>query len=103
MKALRTRNNLQALKPYQPFIWTRFVEAMYRVYLRSRTDPPQPQSSFGNLFSIAIAIPILKNVDQGQGFVHLVRKGISKIDKDYVKKLGERSQHLSNPTEQYYT
>ena len=46
---------------------------MYTVNLRSRTDPPQPQSSFGNLFSIAIAIPISKNGDEGQGLVRLER------------------------------
>ena len=52
------------------FIWTRFVavtedesgpEKLYTVNQRPRTDPPQPQSSFENLFSIAMAIPILIN------------------------------------------
>ena len=37
----------------------------------------------------------MKNGDKGHGLVHQVREGISKIDKDYVKKLGEGSQHLS--------
>ena len=40
---------------------------------------------------------------KGQGLMCQVREGISKSDKDYLKKLGEGSQHLSNPTEQCYT
>ena len=74
------------------------VKALYSVHhavnLRPRTNPPQPQSSFGNLFSVAITIPILKNGEEGHGLVHQVREGISKIDKDYVKKLQEGSQHF---------
>ena len=111
-EGLENQKQPSSVETLSNFIWTRFVavtkdesgpEKLYTVNLRPRTDPPQPQSSFGNLFSIAITIPILKNRDQGQGFVHPVREGINKIDKDYGKELGEGSQHLSNPTEQCYT
>ena len=111
-KGLENQKQPSSVETLSTFIRTRFVaitkdelgpEKLYIVYLHPRTDSPQPQSSFGNLFSIAITIPILKNGDQGQGFVHPVREGINKIDKDYGKELGEGSQHLSNPTEQCYT
>ena len=111
-EGLEHQKQPSSVETLSTFLWTRFVavtkdesgpEKLYTVNLRPRTDPPQPQSSFRNLFCIAITIPILKNGDQGQGFVHLVQEGISKIDKDYVKKLGEGSQHLSNQTKQCYT
>ena len=80
---------------------------MYTVNLHSRTNPPQPQSSFGNLYSIAITIPILKNGNKGQGLMRQVREGISKIDKDYVKKLEEEANTLvtqqSNATLDFFT
>nr|POE85906.1 salutaridinol 7-o-acetyltransferase [Quercus suber] len=88
---LENQKQPSSVESLSTIIWTRFVavtkdesepEELYTVNLRPRTDPPQPQSSFGNLFSIAITIPILKNGDQGHGYVHPVRKGISKIDKD---------------------
>ena len=75
--------------------------------LHPRTDSPQPQSSFGNLYSIAITIPVLKNGNKGQGLVRQVREGISKIDKDYVKKLEEEANTLvtqqSNATLNFFT
>ena len=90
------------------FIWARFVaatkdesgtEKLYTVHhavnLRPRTEPPQPQSSFGNLFSVAITVPNLKPGDDGRGLMSQVREQISKIDKDYVKKLQDGTQHLS--------
>ncbi|KAK9989693.1 hypothetical protein SO802_029932 [Lithocarpus litseifolius] len=51
-------------------------EKLYTVNLRPRTDSPQPQSSFRNLFSIAITIPILKNGNKGHG---LVRQVLEKV------------------------
>ena len=107
-EGLENQKKPSRVEALSTFIWTRFVAATkdesgpeklytvnHAVNLRPRTDPPQPQLSFGNLFSIAITIPILKNGDEGQGVVRQVREGISKIDKAYVKKLGEGSQHLS--------
>ena len=102
-KGLENQKQPSSIETLSTFIRTRFVaitkdesgpEKLYTVNLRPRTDSLQPQSSFGNLFSIAITIPILKNGYKGQDLVHQVQEGISKIDKDYVKKYGERSQHL---------
>ncbi|KAK7840832.1 hypothetical protein CFP56_016169 [Quercus suber] len=80
-EGLENQKQPSSVESLSTIIWTRFVavtkdesepEELYTVNLRPRTDPPQPQSSFGNLFSIAITIPILKNGDQGHGSVHPV-------------------------------
>lgn len=87
------------------FIWSRFVAATkdesgpqklyavnHAVNLRPRFDPPQPQSSFGNLFSLAITVPSLKPGEAGPDLVRQVRAQISKVDKDHVKELQGGSQ-----------
>ena len=119
-EGLEHQKQPSSVETLSTFLWIRFVavtkdesgpEKLYTVNhavnLRPRTDPPQPQSSFGNLFSIAITIPILKNGDKGHGLVHQVREGISKIDKDYVKKLEEEANTLvtqqSNATLDFFT
>ncbi|KAK9994860.1 hypothetical protein SO802_024563 [Lithocarpus litseifolius] len=78
-EGLENQKQPSSVETLSTFIWTRFVavtkdesgpeKLLYTVNLRPRTDPPQPQSSFGNLFSIAITIPILKTGDEGQGLV----------------------------------
>ncbi|KAM5586782.1 hypothetical protein ABKV19_005622 [Rosa sericea] len=91
------------------FIWGRYVaatkvgsEAPERVYaivhavnLRTRFDPPLPECSFGNLYRIAVTVPRLDTGEECYGLVKQVREQVSHIDKDYVKKLQEGSEHLS--------
>jgi shikimate O-hydroxycinnamoyltransferase len=89
------------------FIWSRFVaatkdesgpEKLYSVHhavnLRPRFEPPQPQSSFGNLISVAITVPSLNNGEEDHGLVRQVREQIKKIDADYVKKMQQGNQLL---------
>ena len=91
------------------FIWSRFMAATRKEYsgperiyaiihavnLRTRIDPPLPEYSFGNLYRIAMTFPRLDTEQEdGFGLVKQVRDQISRIDKDYVKKLREGSDHL---------
>jgi hypothetical protein len=89
------------------FIWNRFVatkdesgpEKLYSVHhavnLRPRFEPPQPESSFGNLFSVAITVPTLNSGEEDHhGLVRQVREQIKKIDADYVKKLQQQSNQF---------
>ncbi|XP_059445107.1 stemmadenine O-acetyltransferase-like [Corylus avellana] len=92
------------------FIWNRFVaatkdesgpEKLYSVHhavnLRPRFEPPQPESSFGNLFSVAITVPKLNSTgeeDDHHGLMRQVREQIKKIDADYVKKLQQQGNQF---------
>ncbi|KAL5760336.1 hypothetical protein ACOSQ2_019174 [Xanthoceras sorbifolium] len=88
------------------FIWSRFVAAtkaesasadklytlLHAVNLRSRTEPPLPDYSFGNLFRMAVIFPSLE--DTGDSIVTQMRDSKKKIDKEYVKKIQNGNEHL---------
>ncbi|KAL6188158.1 hypothetical protein ACLB2K_039551 [Fragaria x ananassa] len=99
------------------FIWSRFVavtkdtreaEKLYMVIhavnLRPRFDPPLPEHSFGNLYRVARTIStnpsfLIDSTTSGEeycnGLTRQVREEISKIDKDYLKRLQQGDEHLS--------
>jgi hypothetical protein len=65
------------------FIWSHFVATTkdesepqklyvvnHVVNLRLRFDPSQPESSFGNLFSVAITVSSLNTGEKDHGLVH---------------------------------
>lgn len=104
LKGQKPPSRVEALSA---FIWNRFVaatkdesgpEKIYSVHhavnLRPRFEPPQPQSSFGNLFSVAITVPSLNSGEEDHGLVRQVREKIKKIDADYVKNLQQGNQLL---------
>ncbi|KAK0573450.1 hypothetical protein LWI29_008176 [Acer saccharum] len=98
------------------FLWSRFVASkkkevlpgvadrvymvLHAVNLRPRFEPPLPEYSFGNLYRIAVTVPstVEDDDDQEQAAYRLIaqmRESISRVDKEYVKKLQERSElHL---------
>ncbi|CAL2253383.1 unnamed protein product [Prunus armeniaca] len=100
------------------FIWRRFVEAtkgdpdqniddknklhmvIQTVNLRPRIDPPLPQNSFGNIchfFMISSSGDDDyddEDEESCHGMVRRVREEISKIDKDYVKRLQQGDEHF---------
>ncbi|PON64731.1 Transferase [Parasponia andersonii] len=93
------------------FIWNRFMAAtrvesgperlyaiIHAVNLRTRIDPPLPDRSFGNLYRIAMTIPRLDG-EEGFGLVKQVRDQINRVDKDYVRRLQEGTDHLNFITE----
>ncbi|XP_062010895.1 stemmadenine O-acetyltransferase-like [Rosa rugosa] len=85
------------------FIWSRFVpifkddgihdhqkfhSVFHAVNLRPRFDPPLPPHSVGNLISVACSTPSLLNTgEECYGLARQIRESISKIDKDYIKRL----------------
>ncbi|KAJ4845087.1 hypothetical protein Tsubulata_047756 [Turnera subulata] len=97
------------------FIWSRFMAATeakpghtrtysmtHAVNLRPRMDPPLPEYSFGNYYRVAFTVP--SSIDSGDEdcclLVSKVRDSISKLDKDYVKRLQNGKEHLEFLKEQ---
>ncbi|KAL6283256.1 hypothetical protein ACE6H2_014185 [Prunus campanulata] len=100
------------------FIWRRFVEAtkgdpyqniddenklhmvIQTVNLRPRIDPPLPQNSFGNICHFFMICSSGdddyddEDEESCHGMVRRVREEISKIDKDYVKRLQQGDEHF---------
>ncbi|KAI4382500.1 hypothetical protein MLD38_008457 [Melastoma candidum] len=91
------------------FLWWRYIQSVHgggkgadtegKVYtvlhavnLRTRIDPPLPQSYFGNISRIAITMPKL---DDETKIVSQVREAIRQIDTEYVKNLQQGEAHLS--------
>ncbi|KAK2636928.1 hypothetical protein Ddye_031720 [Dipteronia dyeriana] len=88
------------------FIWSRFVAAtkaesasddklyslLHAVNLRSRTEPPLPDYSFGNLFRMAVIFP--STDDTGDRVVTQMRESKNMIDKEYVKRIQKGNEHL---------
>ncbi|KAK1575220.1 hypothetical protein Q3G72_003550 [Acer saccharum] len=93
------------------FLWSRFVASkkkevlpgvadrvymvLHAVNLRPRFEPPLLEYSFGNLYRIAVTVPSTEkdDDDQEQAAYRLIaqmRESISRVDKEYVKKLQER-------------
>ncbi|KAK8482811.1 hypothetical protein V6N13_135087 [Hibiscus sabdariffa] len=83
------------------FIWSRFIAStkkkpnpdkfyviVHTVNLRTKFEPPLSAQSFGNIFRVASTIPSMdKENDDGRDLVRQIRDSISKIDKEYVRKL----------------
>ncbi|KAL7170181.1 hypothetical protein ACSBR2_035105 [Camellia fascicularis] len=95
------------------FIWSRFAVTMSEeeaspttyivtqgVNLRTRMNPPLPESCFGNFSWFAIFTSSMDKTveveEEGYGFVTKMREAIKKIDSDYVKKLQEGDTHLNS-------
>ncbi|EEF47535.1 Salutaridinol 7-O-acetyltransferase, putative [Ricinus communis] len=89
------------------FIWSRFMAAtkvesepgrvylmLHAVNLRTRMNPQLPEHSFGNYYRVAITIPSSDTEEESYNLVRRMRDSISKIDKDYVKKLQDGNEHL---------
>ncbi|KAJ9169405.1 hypothetical protein P3X46_017607 [Hevea brasiliensis] len=90
------------------FIWSRFTAAtevesspskkylmLHPVNLRRRMNPPLPEHSFGNYYRLAITIPSTDSSrEENCDLVNKIRSSISKIDKEYVRKLQEGNEHL---------
>ncbi|GMJ13258.1 hypothetical protein like AT1G24430 [Hibiscus trionum] len=93
------------------FIWTRFIAStkekpsperfyviLHTVNLRTKFKPPLSAQSFGNIFRVASTIPSMdKENDDGSNLVKQIRDSISKIDKEYVRKL-QAGEDLFEPT-----
>lgn len=91
------------------FIWTRFMEStqsnadlqkklytiLHAVNLRTRTDPPLPEYSFGNIYRVAIAAPRLEKGQECYKLINQMRDAIRNVNVDYVKQLAESDEHLS--------
>ncbi|GMN49112.1 hypothetical protein TIFTF001_018266 [Ficus carica] len=96
------------------FIWSRLVAVthpkggdnggdnnaiytvLHAVNLRTRTDPPLPNSYFGNLNRIAVSAPPLEPENGSYKIVTHVRDSIKRIDPEFVKKLQQEDHgHLS--------
>ncbi|CAN6676286.1 unnamed protein product [Malus baccata var. baccata] len=83
------------------------VPAMYTVShavnLRTRTDPPLPEYTFGNVTRTAISVPpLLVEPKDGSvsdpslySVVRHVRQALKQVDREYVKKLQEGEGFLS--------
>ncbi|ONI12064.1 hypothetical protein PRUPE_4G142000 [Prunus persica] len=98
------------------FMWRRFVGAtkddhadenklhslIHSVDLRPLIDPPLSPYSFGNIYGNSLTAPFLSSGDDDDGdqessygMVRRVREAISKIDKDFVKRLQHGDEQLS--------
>lgn len=91
------------------FIWTRFMEStqsnadlqkklytiLHAVNLRTRTDPPLPEYSFGNISRNAITAPRMEKGEECYKLIVQMRDAIGNVDVDYVKQLAESEEHLS--------
>ncbi|PQQ14803.1 vinorine synthase-like [Prunus yedoensis var. nudiflora] len=98
------------------FMWRRFVGAtkddhddknklhslIHSVDLRPLIDPPLSPYSFGNIYGNSLTAPFLSSGDDDDGdqessygMVRRVQEAISKIDKDFVKRLQHGDEQLS--------
>ncbi|KAI5352109.1 hypothetical protein L3X38_005000 [Prunus dulcis] len=110
---MHLQKRLTRVETLSTFVWSRFVAAtkdctmnkLYRVIhavnLRSRFDPPLPQSFFGNLFCISMTAPLQIPSSGGDEecshdvVIQAVREAVGKIDNEYVKKLQKQGdKHL---------
>ncbi|KAL5552675.1 hypothetical protein UlMin_040076 [Ulmus minor] len=109
-KSLENQKRPSRVEALSAFIWSRLVAAssqvdsrpnrvhaiLHAVNLRTRIDPPLPNHSFGNLYRIAVTFPCLDtNIQSHEGLVKQMRDQISKVDKEYVRKLQEGNAHLN--------
>lgn len=58
---------------------------LHTVNLRTRMDPPLPESYFGNVSSFAIALPSMDSAEKCYGMLNLMRDAITDINGDYVR------------------
>ncbi|GMJ09686.1 hypothetical protein like AT1G24430 [Hibiscus trionum] len=86
------------------FIWDRLIIAIgvrskldtlfmiiHLVNIRPRIEAPLPESSFGNLYSIALTIPSMDS-----NIIPQMRDSIKALNKEYVKKLQDGYNHLDS-------
>ncbi|XP_022734807.1 vinorine synthase-like [Durio zibethinus] len=92
------------------FIWSRFVTAtevrsrpdtlcsiVHMINLRTRIDPPQPEYSFGNLYSFAMTFPSMDGTGEScHNLVTQMKDSIKKINKECVKKIQDGYNHLDS-------
>ncbi|KAK2637870.1 hypothetical protein Ddye_025665 [Dipteronia dyeriana] len=91
------------------FIWSRFSASTQTkigpeeplllfnaVNLRKRVNHPLPDDSFGNFFQDAVTISLQDNREDCYSLVNKLRESVSRIDKDYVKKLQDGTNELAN-------
>ncbi|XP_022775628.1 vinorine synthase-like [Durio zibethinus] len=93
------------------FIWSRFVAAtdirsrpdtfcsiFHMVNLRTRIDPPQPEYSFGNLYSFTITIPSMDRAGESNftNVVSQMRDSIKRVNNEYVKKIQNGYNHFDS-------
>ncbi|KAK3200695.1 hypothetical protein Dsin_024110 [Dipteronia sinensis] len=92
------------------FIWSRFSASTQTkigpdkplllfnsVNLRKRMNQPLPDDSFGNLFQDAVTISLQDTREEDcYSLVNKLRESVSRIDKDYVKKLQDGTNELAD-------
>ncbi|KAE8716156.1 hypothetical protein F3Y22_tig00110156pilonHSYRG00485 [Hibiscus syriacus] len=84
------------------FIWERLFTAVgadstsnklflicHMVNIRPRIEPPLPESSYGNLYSVALTFPSMEN-----NIVSQMRDSIKAVNSEYVKKLQDGYNHF---------
>ncbi|KAE8736338.1 Detected protein of unknown function [Hibiscus syriacus] len=84
------------------FIWERLFTAVgenstsdklflisHLVNIRPRIEPPLPESSYGNLYSVALTFPSMEN-----NIVSQMRDSIKAVNNEYVKKLQDGYNHF---------
>ncbi|KAJ8569681.1 hypothetical protein K7X08_006258 [Anisodus acutangulus] len=100
------------------FLWTRLMASIHakrdknKIYgivhtvnLRTRSNPPLPESLFGNVMQVVVTVPAIDNnsTNEQQGFalVKKVREGIKNINSEFVSDLQKNDDnHLSFIKEQ---
>ncbi|XVF85144.1 hypothetical protein PTKIN_Ptkin17bG0094600 [Pterospermum kingtungense] len=90
------------------FIWSRFVTAteartrpdtlfsvLHLINLRTRIHPPQPEYSFGNLYSFTMTCTSMDSAGEScHNLVTQMKDSIEQINKEYVKKIQDGYNHL---------
>ncbi|XVF02657.1 hypothetical protein REPUB_Repub04eG0193300 [Reevesia pubescens] len=91
------------------FIWSRFITAtgirskpdtfcaiINLVNLRTKIDPPQPEHSFGNLYSFTTTVPSMDIIGESNchNFITQMRDSIRKLNKESVMKIQDGYNHM---------
>ncbi|KAJ4710926.1 Vinorine synthase-like [Melia azedarach] len=109
-KSLENQKRPSRVEALSAFMWSRFVAAtkgsesgpdhkfhavVHAVNLRPRIEPPLPDYSFGNLYRIAMTIPSMEtDHEECYDLISQMRESLSKVNKEYVKKLQDGNEHL---------
>ncbi|OMO81444.1 Transferase [Corchorus olitorius] len=90
------------------FMWNRFAAATklspdtlctitHMINLRTRTEPPLPEHSVGNLFTWAMTVPSMDNTGEScHNLIAEIRESIRKIDNEFVKRLQDGYSPTNN-------